>query len=193
MYQELIGFLVYRSFGKQVKDPFLARMLAQFAKDECRHFRFYQDVVARHIQQKPDFRYNVLRVFLKATSPYNQVSGGASNVIDHLSMGAFYFRQREYEFFLKENAYLFGTDLRGFWDWYFRGVVEPCSFCSKSPHQCACEHFEDGEHAPIKNPDWWRKITDTKREREAVSVDAWATELFGAHAVERRKTASAPS
>src|SRR5690349_2131707 len=37
MYQELVGFLVYRSFSRQVKDPFLAKMLAQFAKDECRH------------------------------------------------------------------------------------------------------------------------------------------------------------
>lgn len=193
MYQELIGFLVYRSFGKQVKDPFLAKMLAQFAKDECRHFRFYQDVVARHIQQNPDFRYNVLRVFLKATSPYNQVSGGASNVLDHLAMGAFYFRKREYEFFLKENEYLFGTDLRGFWDWYFKGVVEPCSFCEEPPYRCACEHFEDGRPAPVKNPDWWRRVTEPGSAREDVSVDAWAKELFGARALERRRAASPAS
>src|SRR4051812_46201906 len=140
MYQELLGFLVYRSFGKQVKDPFLAKMLNQFAKDECRHFRFYQDVVARHIQKNPDFRFNVLRVFLKATSPYNQVSGGASNVLDHLAMGAFYFRKPEYDYFLKENEYLFGDSLKGFWDWYFKGVVEPCTLCAKAPYQCSCEH-----------------------------------------------------
>ena len=34
MYQELVGYLVYRCFGKQVNDPFLASMLKQFAKDE---------------------------------------------------------------------------------------------------------------------------------------------------------------
>lgn len=191
MYQELIGFLVYRSFSKQVKDPFLAKMLAQFAKDECRHFRFYQDVVARHIQQNPDFRWNVLRVFLKATSPYNQVSGKAANTLDHLAMGAFYFRKPEFEYFLKENEYLFGTDLRPFWEWYFRGVVDACGQCSKSPHQCACEHFEDGAPAPIKNPSWWKQIT-TKSDRPVVSVDAWAAELFGATAVaDRRRQATA--
>jgi len=191
MYQELIGFLVYRSFGKQVKDPFLAKMLAQFAKDECRHFRYYQDVVARHIQQNPDFRYNVLRVFLKATSPYNQVSGGPSNVLDHLAMGAFYFRKAEYDYFLRENEYLFGTNLKSFWDWYFKGVVEPCAFCQSAPYQCSCEHFEDGEPAPVKNPTWWKKVTDGKQGRDVPSVDAWATQLFGARAAARRQGAAA--
>ena len=189
MYQELLGFLIYRSFGKQVKDPFLAKMLAQFAKDECRHFRFYQDVVARHIQKNPDFRYNVLRVFLKATSPYNQVSGGAANVLDHLTMGAFYFRKPEYEYFLKENEYLFGTNLRKFWDWYFKGLLEPCSFCAKEPHECACQHFEDGSPAPVKNPAWWKKVTTTKREGDAPSLDAWAEQLFGASQLAERKEA----
>lgn len=190
MYQELIGFLIYRSFAKQVKDPFLARMVAQFAKDECRHFRFYQDVVARHIQQHPAFRHNVLRVFLKATSPYNQVSGGAANTLDHLSMGAFYFRKPEYEFFLKENEYLFGTNLRGFWDWYFKGVVEPCAFCDQPPYRCACEHFEDGRPAPIKNPTWWKQTRSTgaPATESVVSVDAWAAQIFGPRVLERRAT-----
>jgi hypothetical protein len=38
MYQELLGFLVYRSFAGQARDPFLAKMLGQFAKDELRHY-----------------------------------------------------------------------------------------------------------------------------------------------------------
>ena len=193
MYQELIGFLVYRSFAKQAKDPFLAKMLAQFAKDECRHFRYYQDVVARHIQKNPDFRYNVLRVFLKATSPYNQVSGGASNTLDHLAMGAFYFRKPEFEYFLKENEYLFGTDLRSFWEWYFQGVVDACVVCAEEPYQCSCDHFEDGEPAPVKNPTWWKKVTDVKSATDAVSVDAWASQLLGGSAADRRRAAAAPA
>ncbi|MEO6418231.1 MAG: acyl-ACP desaturase [Polyangiaceae bacterium] len=192
MYQELIGFLVYRSFAKQVKDPFLAKMVAQFAKDELRHFRYYQDVVARHIQQNPDFRYNVLRVFLKATSPYNQVSGGAANTLDHLAMGAFYFRKPEYDYFLKENEYLFGTDLRSFWDWYFKGVVDSCTFCAKGPHECSCEHFEDGKAPPVKNPIWWKKISDRTQGGPPVSIDEWAAQIFGTKAVaQRRDTAPA--
>lgn len=189
MYQELVGFLVYRSFAKQAKDPFLAKMLAQFAKDECRHFRFYQDIVARHIQRNPDFRWNVLRVFLKATSPYNQVSGSASNVLDHLAMGAFYFRKPEYDYFLKENAYLFGTDLRSFWDWYFKGVVDKCTFCDAHPYQCSCEHFEDGKPAPVKNPSWWKRVADGRAEQRGVAVDEWAAQIFGADAVGKRGAA----
>jgi len=191
MYQELLGFLVYRSFAKQAKDPFLAKMLAQFAKDECRHFRFYEDVVARHIQKNPDFRYNVLRVFLKATSPYNQVSGSASNTLDHLTMGAFYFRKPEYDYFLKENAYLFGTDLRSFWDWYFRGVADPCIHCAKAPYQCSCEHFEDDAPPPVKNPGWWKSTRTTKHADDGVSIDAWATQLFGTRRADRRRDATA--
>jgi hypothetical protein len=187
MYQELLGFLVYRSFAKQARDPFLAKMLHQFAKDECRHFRYYQDVVARHIQRNPGFRFNVLRVFLKATSPYNQVSGGAANTLDHLAMGAFYFRKPEYDYFLKENEYLFGSDLRGFWDWYFKGVAEPCIHCAKAPYQCACEHYEDGEPAPVKNPGWWKKVSDVKSDTDAVSVDAWASQIFGARLADRKR------
>jgi hypothetical protein len=181
MYQELIGFLVYRSFAKQVKDPFLGKMLAQFAKDECRHFRFYQDVVARHIQENPSFRAVVLKVFLKATSPYNQISGSAANVLDHLAMGAFYFRKPEFEYFLKENEYLLGTDLRSFWEWYFKGVLPPCTFCSKETHQCSCEHFEDGQPAPIKNPTWWKQVTGgahARKEDPRIDVDEWARELM---------------
>lgn len=191
MYQELLAFLIYRSFGKQVKDPFLSKMLLQFAKDECRHFRFYQDIVARHIQKNPDFRHNVLRVFLKAMSPYNQVSGSVSNTLDHLAMGAFYFRKSEYEYFLRENEYLFGTDLRSFWDFFFRGVVGPCAFCNEAPNACSCEHFEDGKPAPVKNPSWWKKVTDSKRDGDLPSLDAWAEDVFRATSGERSKPAAA--
>ncbi|HET6613937.1 MAG TPA: acyl-ACP desaturase [Kofleriaceae bacterium] len=182
MYQELLGFLIYRSFSRQVKDPFLARMLAQFAKDECRHFRFYQDVVARHLQENPSFRAVVLKVFLKATSPYNQISGGPKNVIDHLTMGAFYFRKPEYEYFLRQNAYLFGTDLRSFWDWYFKGVVEACTFCGAETFQCACEHYEDGQPAPIKNPGWWKEVSRSPNADPRINIDAWAQALLAIRA-----------
>jgi len=178
MYQELLGFLIYRSFAKQVKDPFLARMLDQFAKDECRHFRFYQDVVARHLQANPSFRPVVLKVFLKATSPYNQISGGAANVLDHLTMGAFYFRKREYDYFLRENEYLLGTSLKPFWDWYFKGVVDACTFCRREAYQCECEHFEDGKPAPIKNPTWWKQITSGANRDTKIDIDAWADSLL---------------
>jgi hypothetical protein len=185
MYQELLGFLIYRSFAKQVKDPFLGRMLDQFAKDECRHFRFYQDVVARHLQENPSFRPIVLKTFLKATSPYNQISGGPSNVLDHLTMGAFYFRKREFEYFLKENEYLLGTNLREFWDWYFQGVVEPCSFCSQQTHRCECEHFEDGKPAPVKNPTWWKQVSTAKTYDARIDIDEWAKALIAMRRPER--------
>ena len=178
MYQELLGFLIYRSFSRQVKDPFLANMLLQFAKDECRHFRFYQDVVARHLQEHPEFRVVVLKTFLKATSPYNQISGGSSNVLDHLAMGAFYFRKREYEYFLGELEYLLGTSLRPFWDWYFKDVVAPCSSCARPPYQCECERFEDGQPAPIKNPSWWRQVQRGKAHDARIDVEVWAESLL---------------
>jgi hypothetical protein len=195
MYQELLGFLIYRSLAKQVKDPFLGKMLAQFAKDECRHFRFYQDVVARHMQSHPEFRPVVLKVFLKATSPYNQVSGGPANVLDHLSIGAFYFRKREYEYFLRENEYLLGTDLREFWDWYFKGVIDPCTFCRKETYQCECEHFEDGEPAPVRNPAWWKQVSTRAQPDARISIDEWTAAMLGsrgeARAAARRDAANA--
>jgi hypothetical protein len=190
MYQELLGFLVYRSFAKQVKDPFLSKMLAQFAKDECRHFRFYQDVVARHLKENPSFRPVVLKVFLKATSPYNQVSGSAANVLDHLAMGAFYFRKPEFEYFLGENEYLLGTDLRSFWDWYFQGVIEPCAFCKEEVHRCACEHYEDGRPANVANPTWWKQVTKRDAPIDArIDLDAWAESLLDERNAARRREA----
>ncbi|HLU65125.1 MAG TPA: acyl-ACP desaturase [Kofleriaceae bacterium] len=190
MYQELLGFLIYRSLSRQVKDPFLARMLAQFAKDECRHFRFYQDAVARHIQAHPEFRAVVLKVFLKATSPYNQVSGGAANVLDHMALGAFYFRKPEFEYFLRQNEYLFGTDLRPFWSWYFKGVVEPCRFCAREAIACDCKNFEDGEPAPIRNPQWWQQVSTRRTGREAIPMEEWAAALLGERAASVTRAAA---
>lgn len=189
MYQELLGFLIYRSFARQVKDPFLQTMLAQFAKDECRHFRFYQDVVARHIQREPSFRAVVLKVFLKATSPYNQVSGGAARVLDHLSMGAFYFRKPEFEYFLRQNEYLFGTDLRAFWSWYFKGVVAPCTTCNQETIACSCDAYDDDAPAAIKHPTWWQQ---TRPPRHPVpSMEEWAATLLGDRAITPMRQGSA--
>jgi hypothetical protein len=192
MYQELLGFLVYRAFARQVKDPFLSGMLMQFAKDECRHFRFYQDVVARHLQKHPEFREVVLKTFLKGTSPYNQVSGGASNVIDHLTMGAFYFRKAEFEYFLGQVEFLLGTPLREFWDWFFAGLADPCTFCQQELHRCGCEHYEDGRPAPVKNPGWWRQVSLQQRDRRgALSMDEWTAQLLAARPRARERMVTA--
>lgn len=164
MYQELLGFLVYRAFSQQVRDPFLAKMLAQFAKDELRHYKFYQSVVVRKIQQEPDFRRVVLKTFLKATSPYNQVAGGPLNVFHHLESGAFYFRRPEFEFFLREVQFLLGAELRPFFEWYFKGLIPPCDRCGHEPYQCACEQYEDptARHEP-ERADWWKKASARRR------------------------------
>ena len=192
MYQELVGFLVYRRFASQVKDPFLANMLDRFAKDECRHYKFYESVVARKIQQDPSFRRVVLKVFLKATSPYNQVSGGVRNVVDHLEAGAFYFRKPEFEFFLKQLEYLLGADLRAFFEFYFRAAVPPCTFCGEYPYACACEHFEDGQPQPRRNPEWWKNVT-RRDEARALPIDVWADQLQRASGrAARREEHAAP-
>lgn len=188
MYQELLGFLVYRSFSRQVKDPFLAKMLAQFAKDECRHYRFYEDVVMRHLQKNPDFRVTVLKVFLKATAPYNQVSGPPSNVLDHLTMGAFYFRKPEFDYFVETIEALTGASLRPFWEWYFEGVVAPCTACGKSTVQCSCTDYEDGAAPPLRNPTWWQQVSRKGPARPDISLDDWASHFAGIRAAQLRET-----
>jgi hypothetical protein len=145
MYQELIGYLVYRSFGKQAKDPFLAELLKQFAKDELRHFKFYQSVVARRVKRDPRFRRVVLKVFLKATTPFNQISGGVRATIGHLQAGAFYFRKPELEFFLDQLEFLLGARMEEFFTWFFRGQIEPCGECGQEVIACGCEQFERAE------------------------------------------------
>jgi rubrerythrin len=192
MYQELIGFLIYRSFSRQVKDPFLSKMLAQFAKDECRHFRFYEDVVMRHLQRHPEFRVTVLKTFLKATAPYNQVSGKPANVLDHLAMGAFYFRKAEFDYFVERVEALTGGKLRAFWEWYFQGVVEPCTVCARSTVHCDCAQYESDEKPALRNPRWWTQVSRKVAPRPELSLDAWAQQVFSspASAVTSRGTSS---
>ncbi len=177
MYQELLGFLVYSAMAKQVRDPFLAKMLKQFAKDEMRHYKFYQQVVTREIQRRPEFRKQVLRVILKATSPYNQVSGGADNVLDHLEGGAFYFRKREFDFFMDQIEFLLGVRLDGFFSFYFKDLIDPCTHCAKQIFQCACEDYEDDAPVKKRNPKWWQQ-TSNRPDRVPVPVEAWTRELM---------------
>ncbi len=141
-FQELVAYLVYRSFGAQVKDPFLAKMVKTFAKDELRHFRFYQDVVARHIQREPKFRATVLKVFLKATTPYNQVSDDAAHTLKNIENGLFYFRKPEFEYFLDQVEFLLGTRLESLFDLYFSQLSTTCPTCRTLTHRCGCIQFE---------------------------------------------------
>ncbi len=141
-FQELVAYLVYRSFGAQVKDPFLAKMVKQFAKDELRHFRFYQDVVARQIQREPSFRATVLKVFLKATTPYNQVSGAPINAVEHLENGLFYFRKAELDYFLDQVEFLLGERLEPLFDLYFSQLSSTCGQCARLTHRCECVELE---------------------------------------------------
>jgi hypothetical protein len=142
MYQELIGYLVYRSFARQVGDPFLARMVATFAKDELRHYKFYQEVVAREIQRRPGFRAVVLKHFLKATTPLNQVSGGARKVVEHLTTVSCYVRKPEFDFMMKQLEFLMGRSLRAQFSWFFRRQIPPCTRCSREVFSCLCSEHE---------------------------------------------------
>jgi hypothetical protein len=142
MYQELIAYLVYRSFARCARDPFLARMVEQFAKDELRHYRFYAHVVTRAIRRDPDFRVVVLKHFLKATTPLNQVSGGPSATVEHLSAASFYFRRAEFEYLLKQNDALFGASFAEAFSFFYRRHVPPCPACAQEVFLCACEDIE---------------------------------------------------
>lgn len=177
MYQELVAFLVYRSFAKQAKDPFLAKMVGQFAKDELRHYKFYQQVIARHLQKEPGFRKRVLMQVLKATTPYNQVSGSKRNVLDHLELGAFYFRKSEFEFFTRELEVLMGKSMVPVFDAFFRGVNDPCTFCRQELHQCDCAHFEDGQPPQTRNPEWWQQVSKASAGAPNVDVAGWSKQL----------------
>jgi hypothetical protein len=143
MYQELVAYLIYRSFARQVGDPFLARMVARFAKDELRHYKFYEEVVARRIQAQPSFRTTVLKVFLKATTPFNQVSGGVRETLDHVQNGLFYFRRAEYDYFLDQVEYLIGTRLEPLFSTYFSTLAPRCDRCAALTFRCGCERYED--------------------------------------------------
>jgi hypothetical protein len=58
-------------------------------------------------------------------------------------------------------------------------VVEPCRFCGEVPIACECKDFEDGEPAPIRNPDWWRQVSRVRDGRAAVPMEEWAATLLG--------------
>ncbi len=142
MYQELVAYLIYRSLARQAGDPFLARLIDQFAKDELRHYKFYQSVVAREIQRQPGFRAVVLKHFFKATTPVNQVSGGPRATVEHLSRASFYFRRPEFDFLLREAAFLFGKSFEKLFSVFYRRHLPPCELCHKEIFQCSCESFE---------------------------------------------------
>ncbi len=189
MYQELIGYLVYASFSRQAKDPFLARLLMRFARDEMRHYKFYQQIVVREIQRDPGFRRTVLKVILKSTTPYNQVAGGVQNVLHHLELGAFYFRKPEYEQFLKHVGYLLGDERRGFFDWFFRGIAPPCTLCRRELVQCDCASYDDDAEPAARNPAWWRQVSRAGRRDSDVDVDAWVEQILAQRAAVRRHSA----
>jgi hypothetical protein len=190
MYQELVGWLVYSGFSTQAKDPFLARMLNQFAKDELRHYKFYQAVVARKIRAEPRFRRTVLKVILKATTPYNQVSGAVTNTLHHLEMGSFYFRKPQYDLFLREVQWLLGTPLKEFFDWYFTGIIPACTQCGQQMRACECEHYEDGQPPVTRNPTWWQQVSRQGRKEGELYMDGWIEEI---RAMGARGRSSSPS
>jgi hypothetical protein len=142
MYQELVAYLIYRSLGRQAGDPFFARLIDRFAKDELRHYKFYQSVVAREIQRQPAFRAVVLKHFFKATTPVNQVSGGPKATVEHLSRASFYFRRPEFEFLLREATHLFGKSFETLFAAFYRRHLPPCELCGEEIFLCACERFE---------------------------------------------------
>ncbi len=142
MYQELAAYLVYRSFSSQCQDPFLARMTDRFAKDELRHYKFYESVLARRIQKDPPFRKIVLKHFLKATSPMNQVSGSAKTALGHIMRTAFFVRRAEYDFMLKRCEFLFGATLEPFFTFFYKGHLPPCEQCREEIFLCGCETFD---------------------------------------------------
>lgn len=178
MYQELVGFLVYASFSRQARDPFLAKMLMRFAKDEMRHYKFYQQIVVREIQKDPSFRRTVLKVILKSTTPYNQVSGGVDNVLHHLDLGVFYFRKKEYDHFLKEVGYLLGDELRPFFDWFFKDIGPACTFCRRDLVKCDCASYETEEAIDTRNPDWWKQVSKASAKAKDVDVAPWVREML---------------
>ena len=142
MYQELVAYLIYRSFARQARDPFLATLVDTFAKDELRHYKFYEEVVARQIQREPRFRRLVLKHFFKATTPMNQVSGGARKTIGYLSNAAFYLRAPEFQFLLKQTHFLFGHSFEGLLSFFYRRHLPPCDSCGREVFRCDCATYD---------------------------------------------------
>jgi len=79
---------------------------------------------------------------LKATTPYNQVSGGARPTLEHVQSGVYYFRRAEYDYFLDQIQFLFGTRLEPCFQGSFEILAGPCDGCKSPTFLCACEHFE---------------------------------------------------
>lgn len=142
MYQELVAYLIYRSFARQVGDPFLSRMIDAFAKDELRHYKFYESVVARTLQRQPEKRYLALKHFLKATTPVNQVSGGPRQTLSYLAGAAYYFRKPEFDFLVKQVGFLFGEGLEPSFAFFYRRHLDPCARCGAEVFRCPCPDFE---------------------------------------------------
>jgi len=138
MFQELMAYLIYRAFAREAHDPFLADMALRFSKDELRHFKFYESVVARAIQRDPSFRVTVLAIFLKATTPFNQVSGGASATLGHVATGLYYLRAREYAYFLDRVEFLLGTRLESLFEASLEIMTSRCQRCDEHTFRCAC-------------------------------------------------------
>ena len=83
MYQELVAYSL-SLMARQVKDPFLAKMIDAVRQGRAAPLHALPGVVARDIQRHPDFRYDVLKHFSRPRAR-NQVSGGATENVDHLS------------------------------------------------------------------------------------------------------------
>lgn len=142
MYQELAAYLVYRSYARQLKDPWFARLMNTIAKDELRHYKFYEAVVAREIQRNPGFRKVALKHFFKATTPVHQISDSPSAFVDFLFATSFYFRKPEFDFMMRQTEYLFGDSLEGLFAWFFRKHLAPCTHCQTEVFRCNCETYE---------------------------------------------------
>ena len=42
----------------------------------------------------------------------------------------------------------------------------------------------------MKNPGWWKKVSGVKSDPSAASVDAWASQIFGARLADRKRGAA---
>jgi hypothetical protein len=151
MHQELMGYLVYRSFARHCGDPFFAALVDTIAKDELRHYKFYQAVVGREIQRNPRFRAIVLKHFFKASTPLNQVSGSPRRVVANLLGPAFYFRGPEFRYLGGQLQFLLGDPFEPWFAWFYRRNFPPCGRCGEETFRCFCARIE--EDAPAQGPE----------------------------------------
>ena len=112
--------------------------------------RLFRELVARRAAREPlayvlgewGFRRLVLKHFLKATTPVNQVSGSVANTIGYLSTAAWYFRKPELDFLMKSTKFLLGDSLEPHFNFFYRRHLPPCELCQREVFRCACEQFE---------------------------------------------------